>query len=78
MFFESQPWLDSDCEDDFYSINGGNHRKDTSIYCLGGFHSSARVLYVASSYQCFSCASGLAHAVPFFGCSVINIISVAY
>ncbi|KAM3334859.1 hypothetical protein ACQJBY_029343 [Aegilops geniculata] len=22
MFFESQPWLDSDCEDDFYSING--------------------------------------------------------
>uniref|UniRef100_A0A453GC11 Uncharacterized protein n=1 Tax=Aegilops tauschii subsp. strangulata TaxID=200361 RepID=A0A453GC11_AEGTS len=25
MFFESQPWLDSDCEDDFYSINGGFH-----------------------------------------------------
>ncbi|KAH9792027.1 hypothetical protein KPL71_003965 [Citrus sinensis] len=21
-FFDSQPWLDSDCEDDFYSVNG--------------------------------------------------------
>lgn len=23
MFFDSQPWLESDCEDDFYSIKGG-------------------------------------------------------
>lgn len=22
-FFDSKPWLDSDCEDDFYSVNGG-------------------------------------------------------
>jgi hypothetical protein len=25
MFFESRGWLDSDCEDDFHSVNGGNH-----------------------------------------------------
>lgn len=24
MFFDSQPWLDSDC-DDFYSVNGGKN-----------------------------------------------------
>ncbi|XP_034591693.1 uncharacterized protein [Setaria viridis] len=24
VFFESRAWLDSDCEDDFYSVNGGN------------------------------------------------------
>jgi len=24
MFFEARGWLDSDCEDDFYSVNGGN------------------------------------------------------
>jgi hypothetical protein len=24
MFFESRGWLDSDCEDDFHSVNGGN------------------------------------------------------
>ena len=23
-FFEASPWLDSDCEDDFFSVNGGN------------------------------------------------------
>jgi len=23
-FFEATPWLESDCEDDFYSVNGGN------------------------------------------------------
>jgi hypothetical protein len=22
-FFETTPWLESDCEDDFYSVNGG-------------------------------------------------------
>lgn len=22
-FFDSRAWLDSDCEDDFYSVNGG-------------------------------------------------------
>lgn len=22
-FFDSQPWLESDCEDDFFSVNGG-------------------------------------------------------
>jgi hypothetical protein len=22
-FFEATPWLESDCEDDFYSVNGG-------------------------------------------------------
>ena len=22
-FFDSRGWLDSDCEDDFYSVNGG-------------------------------------------------------
>lgn len=24
-FFDSKPWIDSDCEDDFYSVNGGKH-----------------------------------------------------
>lgn len=24
-FFDSQPWLESDCEDDFYSVNGGKN-----------------------------------------------------
>jgi len=23
MFFDSRAWLDSDCEDDFFSVNGG-------------------------------------------------------
>lgn len=22
-FFDSKPWLDSDCDDDFFSVNGG-------------------------------------------------------
>ncbi|GAU47514.1 hypothetical protein TSUD_138860 [Trifolium subterraneum] len=24
-FFDSKAWIDSDCEDDFYSVNGGKH-----------------------------------------------------
>lgn len=24
-FFDSKPWLDSDCEDDFFSVNGGKN-----------------------------------------------------
>lgn len=24
-FFDSQPWLDSDCDDDFFSVNGGKN-----------------------------------------------------
>jgi len=24
-FFEATPWFESDCEDDFYSVNGGNN-----------------------------------------------------
>lgn len=27
-FFDSKPWLDSDCEDDFYSVNGGKNLID--------------------------------------------------
>ncbi|EPS70931.1 hypothetical protein M569_03840, partial [Genlisea aurea] len=23
-FFDSQPWLDSDCEEDYFSVNGGD------------------------------------------------------
>jgi len=30
-FFDSKGWLDSDCEDDFYSVNGG---KDAFQYFL--------------------------------------------
>ena len=31
-FFDSKPWLDSDGEDDFYSVNGGKN-----ISCSGFF-----------------------------------------
>jgi hypothetical protein len=31
VFFESRAWLDSDCEDDFYSVNGGNQTIATSL-----------------------------------------------
>lgn len=24
-FFDSQPWLESDCDDDFFSVNGGKN-----------------------------------------------------
>ena len=24
-FFDSRAWLDSDCEDDFFSVNGGKN-----------------------------------------------------
>lgn len=28
-FFDSQPWMESDCEDDFLSVNGGKIRSKT-------------------------------------------------
>lgn len=31
-FFDSQPWLESDCEDDFFSVNGG--KKLFELTCL--------------------------------------------
>lgn len=30
-FYDSQPWLESDCEDDFFSVNGG---KDGCLSCF--------------------------------------------
>jgi len=55
VFFESRAWLDSDCEDDFYSVNGGS-RTFTHVYllykCLKKFQSSFRdsLLYPGSEY----------------------------
>ena len=33
-FFDSQAWLESDCEDDFYSVNGGKNTSALSHFCL--------------------------------------------
>ena len=40
-FFDSKAWLDSDCEDDFYSVNGGKHFLQLSLL-LYFFSSSGR------------------------------------
>lgn len=34
-FFDSQAWLESDCEDDFYSVRGGKSSKNSlaSLSC---------------------------------------------
>jgi hypothetical protein len=78
MFFESRGWLDSDCEDDFHSVNGGNHiTRHAYQLSKERFHSSPRVLYscvqtiLALHTQKFIhtdnyyCAGALVHAVPF-------------
>ena len=33
-FFDSQPWLESDCEDDFLSVNGGKKPTQQAKYIL--------------------------------------------
>ncbi|KAL5581338.1 hypothetical protein UlMin_013780 [Ulmus minor] len=44
-FFDSKPWLDSDCEDDFYSVNGDftPSRGNTPVHHQGSSTSSAQV-----------------------------------
>lgn len=35
-FFDSQAWLDSDCEDDFFSVNGGKKMLYCNFACKNG------------------------------------------
>lgn len=49
IFFDSQPWLESDCEDDFYSVNGGKNTKcfEPFLSCMrGSWEESSIPLYI--------------------------------
>lgn len=43
MFFDSQPWIDSDCED-FLSVNGGNISLNLSLQYIFVFILSSEEL----------------------------------
>ncbi|KAL6508196.1 hypothetical protein OROHE_021738 [Orobanche hederae] len=48
-FFDSQPWLESDCEDDFLSVNGGGFPDDKRNYFLPMKHPRSQKLYFTPS-----------------------------
>lgn len=44
-FFDTHAWLESDCEDDFYSVNGG--KISITIHLLQNLHQNLTILELA-------------------------------